>query len=117
SVSSKTATLKVFYANARSIRNKFSDLEELVFTENYDVIGITESWLNTEDRDFLAEYSLPGYVMFEKSRINRNGGGILLYIKESLNPTLLSKPQIVNIYTSFVLIKNNKDTKIILALT
>ena len=59
--------LKVFYVNARSIRNKFSDLEEIALTNNYDIIAITESWLNTDDRDFLAEYRLPNYVMFEKS--------------------------------------------------
>ena len=47
--------LNVFYVNARSIRNKFVNLEEIVLADDYDIIGITESWLNTEDRDFLAE--------------------------------------------------------------
>ncbi len=39
----------------------FLDLEELVATEKFDIIAITESWLNTKDRDFLAEYNLPRY--------------------------------------------------------
>ncbi|MFV0544471.1 MAG: GDSL-type esterase/lipase family protein, partial [Marinicella pacifica] len=51
-----------FYANSRSIHNKFSDFEELVYTENYDIMGITESWLNFERSDYLAEYKLPGYT-------------------------------------------------------
>ncbi len=38
----------------------FFDLEELVATEKFDIIAITDSWLNTKDRDFLAEYNLPG---------------------------------------------------------
>ena len=50
--------LNVFYVSVHSIRNKFVDLEEIVLADNYDIIGITESWLNTEDRDYLAEYSL-----------------------------------------------------------
>ena len=60
--------LNVFYVNARSIRKKFVDLEEIVLADNYNIIGITESWLNTENRDFLAEYNIPGFTMFEKSR-------------------------------------------------
>ena len=63
--------LKVYYVNTRSLRNKFSELEELAFSENYDIIGITESWLNTEVRDFLAEYKIPGYTMFKKCRVTK----------------------------------------------
>ena len=40
--------------------------EEILLADNYDIIGITESWLNTEDTDFLAEYNIPGFTMFEK---------------------------------------------------
>ena len=84
--------------------------------ENYDIVCITESWLNTVERDYLAEYSVPGYIMFEKSRTNRNGGGVLLFVKENLNPISLSKPQIPNIDISYILLRNNKGSKIILTL-
>ncbi len=40
------------------------DLEELTATDKFDIIAITESWLNTKDRDFLAEYNLLGYSIF-----------------------------------------------------
>ena len=33
--------LNVFYVNARSIRYKFFNLEEIVLADNYDIIGIT----------------------------------------------------------------------------
>ena len=108
--------LKVFYVNARSLRNKFSDLEEIAFTENYDVIGVTESWLNIEVRDYLAEYKIPGYITFDKSRVNKQGGGILFYVKASLNPVILSKPIITNVDTLFLLIKNNYGRKLVLTL-
>ena len=58
--------LRVLYVNSRSLRNKFSELEEVVLTENYDIIGVTETWLNLEARDYLAEYNIPGYTIFEK---------------------------------------------------
>ena len=44
--------------------------------------GITESWVNINISD--AELGMIGYVMFRKDRIGRRGGGIILYIKESI---------------------------------
>ena len=46
------------------------------------IIGITESWANIDITD--AELGLEGYVMFRKDRMGRRGGGVLLYIKESI---------------------------------
>ena len=46
------------------------------------VIGITESWANKDMVD--AELALTGYVLFRKDRRERRGGGLLLYIKESI---------------------------------
>ncbi len=54
--------IKACYRHARIIRNNFLDLEELVATETFDIIAITESWLNTKDRDFLAEYAFEFYL-------------------------------------------------------
>ena len=46
------------------------------------VIGITESWANKDIVD--AELTLTGYVMFTQDRRERRGGGVILYIKESI---------------------------------
>ena len=46
------------------------------------VRGITESWANNDIT--YAELGLEGYVMFRKDRIGRRGGGVLLYIKETI---------------------------------
>ena len=46
------------------------------------IIGITELWANNDITD--AELGLKGYVMFRKDRIGRRGGGVVLYIKESI---------------------------------
>ena len=46
------------------------------------IIGITESWANNVISD--AELGLEGYVMFRKDRMGRRGGGVLLYIKETI---------------------------------
>ena len=46
------------------------------------VIGITESWANKYIVD--AELALTGYVKCRKDRRERRGGGVILYIKESI---------------------------------
>ena len=46
------------------------------------IIGITESWTNIDITD--VELGLTGYVMFRKDRIGRRGGGVILYVKESI---------------------------------
>ena len=46
------------------------------------IIGITESWANNDITD--AELGLEGYAMFRKDRVGRRGGGVLLYIKDTI---------------------------------
>ena len=49
------------------------------------IIGITESWTNNDITYTLyAELGLECYVMLRKDRIRRRGGGVLLYIKETI---------------------------------
>jgi len=65
--------LNCFLTNAQSVSNKLSELQALVAHNNYHVIGITESWCNESISD-------------RKSGI---GGGVLLYLHESLPPASL----------------------------
>ena len=65
--------------NARSIVNKKNELNIMVEDIDPHIIGITESWANTDISD--AELGLTGYVMFRKDRIGRRGGGVILYVK------------------------------------
>ena len=39
-----------------------------------------EQWINTENRDFLAEYNLPSYSIFSCERQNKKGG-VLFNVK------------------------------------
>ena len=97
------------------MRNKFHDLAAIAFLENFDIIGVTESWLNTEKRDFLAEYNIPGYSLFSCERSERTGGGVLLYVKPHLHPQVITKPQISNIDVKYVQILSGSE-KLILVL-
>ena len=46
------------------------------------IIGITYSWTSTSISD--AELGMTGYVMLRKGRIGIREGGVILYIKESI---------------------------------
>ena len=74
--------IKCVCLNARSIINKKNELNIMVDEIKPHIIGITESWANNDITD--AELGLEGYVMFRKDRIGRRGGGVLLYIKETI---------------------------------
>ena len=73
--------------------------------DNYHVIGVTESWIDTSNRDFIAEYSLPEYAIFSCERENRVGGGAILYVHNSLYPTLAKTEKVNNIDRVFIEIK------------
>ena len=62
--------------------NKKSELNIMVNDSDPHIIGITEYWANKDITD--AELGLEGYVMFRKDRMGRRGGGVLLYVKDTI---------------------------------
>ena len=68
--------------NARSIANKRNELNIMVEDIDPHIIGITESWA-TPVISYVV-LGMTGYVMFRKDRLGRRGGGVILYIKESI---------------------------------
>ena len=68
--------------NARSIVNKRNELNIMVEDSDLHITGITESWATPDISD--AELGITGYIMFKKDRIGRRGGGVIVYIKESI---------------------------------
>ena len=72
--------------NAQSIRNKVDLFKAMVASENLDIIGITETWIQEETRDFVGEYEIAGYKLFKKDRKSKIGGGVMLYVRDHLNP-------------------------------
>jgi ribonuclease P/MRP protein subunit RPP40 len=76
--------LKCIYFNAFSIVSKFDRLVSEVHILKPDIIGITESWANSDISD--SELHLDGYDLFRCDRpIAAKGGGVLLYVSEDLH--------------------------------
>lgn len=68
-----------FFWNARSIMHKLSDLKQHAKTEHPMIIGICETWLTPN-----LTISFNGYKTYRADRTNRQGGGLLLLIHNSL---------------------------------
>ena len=75
---------KCVYFNAQSLRHKMPQLLALVEARNPDVIGITESWGDSEILD--SEFTVPGFSLFRADRSNgHRGGGVLLFVNSDMN--------------------------------
>ena len=61
--------------------NKIDELRLLAQNTHASILGITESWLDESVPD--SEISIDNFSLVRKDR-NRNGGGVALYIKNSL---------------------------------
>lgn len=76
------AHLKCMYTNARSMGNKQEELEAIVQQESYDVVAITETWWD-DSYDWSA--AMDSYKLFRREGQGRRGGGVALYVRESLD--------------------------------
>ena len=54
--------------------------------QDIDIIGLSETRLDSEITD--NEVKIDGYNIFRRDR-NRNGGGVAIYVKESLPPPVI----------------------------
>ncbi len=73
----------VFYTNARSLLPKRDELLAYLDVEKPDTIAITETWAAADH--LMTEYSVPGYESFFKNRLNKKGGGVICYVKNTLS--------------------------------
>nr|CAI5850180.1 unnamed protein product [Callosobruchus analis] len=70
--------LLIAHLNVRSLFTNFDNLNDLVHKGDYDVLGISESWLNANIPSCTVE--IPGYKFFRQDREGR-GGGVAFYVK------------------------------------
>ena len=55
-----------FYANSRSVISKMETLRGIPCTEELDIIGITETWLDIAGKHFLPEVEIDGYTLSQR---------------------------------------------------
>ena len=106
--------LKCFYVNARSLRNKKDELISYIVEENLDIICITEAWVNEEKfRESRKEYEVDGYIMYLYQRDSRIGGGVVIYVKNSITSSQVNGIKVDSRVESLWLdVRVNKDKTI-----
>lgn len=75
--------LSFLHINARSLRKHYTEIVPYLqsLEHAFSIIGISESWLSPQTEHL---YTLPNYKSFQASRSNRKGGGLILFVNESL---------------------------------
>ena len=81
----------IMHFNCRSMRTNFEAIKSLIQNVNMEihVIAITESWLDSNDVD--AEYDIDNFTILRQDRLNKKGGGVLLYVNKTLDHELVSE--------------------------
>ncbi|KAF4530864.1 hypothetical protein B566_EDAN018898 [Ephemera danica] len=74
------------YTNALSLKNKLTELQQLIVVKKPHIIAIVETWLTVDICD--QEVHLPGYILYRKDRCTGSGGGIAAYVEVDLNASL-----------------------------
>ncbi|XP_055632861.1 uncharacterized protein LOC129773291 [Toxorhynchites rutilus septentrionalis] len=107
----KTNSLKLFYFNARSLRDKLTELEVLLDDApcRMDVLLITETWSRG---DVESSMSLLNYNCFFASRSSRRGGGSAIFVHKDINAKLVES--YCDEYNSIVAVEIGYPQKIVL---
>ena len=63
--------ISVFYANSTRVINKMETLRGIACTEELDIIGITETWLDIACNHFLPKVKIDGYTLYHRDKVGR----------------------------------------------
>lgn len=83
------------HLNIRSMAPKREQLEHLLINSYVDFMGLSETWLRPSSPQALV--TLQGYHVFRKDRHQGKGGGVLLYMKDSLKCTQIIWPNEISV--------------------
>nr|XP_054750855.1 uncharacterized protein LOC129256716 [Lytechinus pictus] len=71
--------------NARSVRNKATDIVEFITDNNFDIVALTETWLKDYDDVIIGNCTPEGYTFNHTIRQGKGGGGVGLLYKSALS--------------------------------
>ena len=74
--------------NIRGLLNKIDEMKVILQECKFDVMGVCETFIDDNIADH--EITIEGYSVVKKNR-TRHGGGVLLYIKDSVRYTVITE--------------------------
>jgi hypothetical protein len=107
--------LRIAHINCRSLYPKLDEISWILSETQLDILCLSETWLDSTYLD--ADISIAGYTLFRKDRKQKRGGGVAIYIRDSL--TFLDRSQKITGYDiEMVLVEivsNNYDSNLLVA--
>ena len=101
-LSHKLSKLKILYTNADGIKGKVDELKREVLLHKVDMFAITETKVN----DLVSNNILfpSGFQIFRQDRKDREGGGVVLAVRDEYYSTLMSIP-LESTFSEYVVVK------------
>jgi len=94
----ESTLIKCTLGNAQSIINKLPALHYIMYSCAFDVICITETWLNKDNiSDGLIDPQ-SGFRVVQCDRLNSRGGGVCILVSKKLNTVVIP---VTNYYAPF----------------
>lgn len=81
--------MKIAHINIRSMFTGFNDFSLIVQQNDYDVIVISETWINQDDFPQNI-FNIPGYNFYNKNRLFGRGGGVGAYVRTLHSCSIIS---------------------------
>ena len=75
-----TPMLRCYYFNARSLKSKLADLHNVLYSRKYDLIGVSETWLNDKFDSFLLDPSNAYYIYRKDRHSDNSAGGVCIFV-------------------------------------
>jgi hypothetical protein len=110
--------LKVVSINAQSIANSdhMNILRHLLSNQSVDIVAISETWLKSKTTDKFC--SVNGYKLIRNDREGKGGGGVAIYVKNTIkfkilatSPNIFDPKQVEYIFCQITL----NNTQIVIA--
>jgi len=84
----KYKNLNIAHINIRSIIGKINTIKNCILTNKYDIFAVSETWLTDVISDEVV--NINGYRLIRRDRGHGRGGGVLLYMRDSIKCSILS---------------------------
>jgi hypothetical protein len=81
--------LNFIHINPGSLKPHISEVSSLVHSVNVDLIAVSETWFNGKINDNLV--NIPGFRLIRHDRKKKRGGGVAIYVRQTLKVSLLDK--------------------------
>ncbi len=103
--------LKVAHINVRSLYPKIDEIRYLLADASLDILCITEAWLDKTITD--SQIKVNGYLV-ERNDRNRHGGGVVIYIRDTIDYDLREDLDHSNIESLWLQCKLSSDSHVLI---